>query len=747
MKKTLNVLFITKVKKSSIQFCSLLLFLICSKSYGQFSAGNVVVMQIGNGVSTLTSQGNPIILNEYNSSGTLTYSVVIPSTGTNAMALRGNATSEGYMSKSSDGSNIVFGAYMQALPSTSVLNTSAASAISRGVAVVNAAGVFSIAASSNVTGIASGDIRGATATSSNDVWATSSSQGASYYGTASTATNVENTKTNLRAAHIFNNQLYISSQVATGTPTDIGVYAVGSGTPNTSSQTVTTTIITGASSQPGQFYFNTAGTICYVADARNSALGGVQKWVYSSSTWSLAYTLATGTAAIGAFGVVADFSGTNPLIYATSMESVANRLIAISDVGASSTATTLAVASPSTIFRGIAFSPGVSTATCVPVSITTVTANSPICSSQNLVFNVTTAGTAPITYTWSGAGAFSSNSIPNPTVTGAISGIYTLVASNACGTASTQITVTVNPTPTIQVNAATICSGGVATITASGATTYSWNTGNTNSTFTASPLVTTIYTVSGSSAGCAANSVTTSINITTSPTMSVNSPTICNGSSATITASGASTYTWNTSQTTGVIVVSPTTTTNYTVNGNASGCTATLTATTNVVVNPVPSVTLTINATTVCAGQSTVSLSGLPAGGTFSGTSVSGSAFNPATSGVGTFTLSYTYTNTSNCAGVNKKTITVSPCTTLGESLINATFKVYPNPAKNELYVERNSSSTAVFEILDISGKKVMAVKLNSDTTSISVNTLEAGIYFARLIDGNGLSTLKFIKE
>jgi len=48
---------------------------------------------------------------------------------------------------------------------------------------------------------------------------------------------------------------------------------------------------------------------------------------------------------------------------------------------------------------------------------------------------------------------------------------------------------------------------------------------------------------------------------------------ICIGQSATLTAGGGNTYTWNTTATTSVIVISPVVTTNYTVTGtNALGC-------------------------------------------------------------------------------------------------------------------------------------------------------------------------------
>ena len=57
--------------------------------------------------------------------------------------------------------------------------------------------------------------------------------------------------------------------------------------------------------------------------------------------------------------------------------------------------------------------------------------------------------------------------------------------------------------------------------------------------------------------------------------ISSNTTYICVGQSATLTANGVNTYTWNTSATTSVIAVSPTVTTSYTVTGSdLNGCTA-----------------------------------------------------------------------------------------------------------------------------------------------------------------------------
>ena len=60
---------------------------------------------------------------------------------------------------------------------------------------------------------------------------------------------------------------------------------------------------------------------------------------------------------VGARGVAVDFSGVQPVIYATTAESSTNRLVAITDTGAASAAATLATAGVNQIFRGVALAP------------------------------------------------------------------------------------------------------------------------------------------------------------------------------------------------------------------------------------------------------------------------------------------------------------------------------------------------------------------------------------------------------
>jgi len=157
----------------------------------------------------------------------------------------------------------------------------------------------------------------------------------------------------LRVANIVNGGLYLS------TSSGGGIYKF-TGLPK-SAATPTRIIATGSGSPYG-FAINPSGNVAYVADDDQSSVGGVQCWTNSAGTWSLLYTLGTGIANTGARGLAVDWSGANPILYASTSENTvygnpANRLIRIVDTGAGSAATTLATAATNSSFRGVAFTP------------------------------------------------------------------------------------------------------------------------------------------------------------------------------------------------------------------------------------------------------------------------------------------------------------------------------------------------------------------------------------------------------
>src|ERR1017187_2790309 len=76
------------------------------------------------------------------------------------------------------------------------------------------------------------------------------------------------------------------------------------------------------------------------------------------------------------------------------------------------------------------------------------------------------------------------------------------------------------------------------------------------------------------------------------PTISISGTnSVCIGQSATITATGASSYTWSTTDTGATVILSSTVTTTYTVTGaNTGACTATQTVI--IIVNTLPIITV-----------------------------------------------------------------------------------------------------------------------------------------------------------
>ena len=65
-----------------------------------------------------------------------------------------------------------------------------------------------------------------------------------------------------------------------------------------------------------------------------------------------------------------------------------------------------------------------------------------------------------------------------------------------------------------------------------------------------------------------------------------------------------------------------------------------------------------------CVDLSTLALTGIPAGGSWTSSAggiIAGSNFNPSQSGVGSFTLTYTYSNADNCTNTDALIVTVNP--------------------------------------------------------------------------------------
>lgn len=281
----------------------------------------------------------------------------------------------------------------------------------------------------------------------------------------------------------------------------------------------------------------------------------------------------------------------------------------------------------------------------------------PICAGSS----TTLTASGATSYTWSGGlGTTAAISVSPATTT-----TYTVTGNTAGCTASTTFIVNVNPLPNVSITASPnpICAGGSSTLTAAGGTTYSWSSGlGTGNPVTVSPLVNTIYSVTGTSAGCTGSAnITVTVGSTIGVTITPSPATICPGASSTLTAAGGATYSWSGGLGTGnPVTVTPASTTTYSVTGtSAAGCTGSTTAIVSLSTNPTVSATAT--PATICQGGSS-SLSGSGASTyTWSGGLAAGS---PVTAGPAT-TTTYTVTGTSaaGCTGTGSVTLNVAPVT------------------------------------------------------------------------------------
>jgi hypothetical protein len=181
------------------------------------------------------------------------------------------------------------------------------------------------------------------------------------------------------------------------------------------------------------------------------------------------------------------------------------------------------------------------------------------------------------TYTWSN-GSNGTVTVVNPTITSNFS--VTGTDLNGCTNVSTvsinvnTIVMTVIPTNT------SVCLGSSVTFSASGANTYSWNGTFGFNTFLATPTGPSSYTVTALDPNNCPQSKVVLANVYQLPvvTASASRTLICLNETATISASGASTYSWSNGGTTSSIVVSPNIdiTYMYTVVGtDTNNCTAT----------------------------------------------------------------------------------------------------------------------------------------------------------------------------
>ncbi|PBQ32069.1 hypothetical protein CNR22_09900 [Sphingobacteriaceae bacterium] len=272
------------------------------------------------------------------------------------------------------------------------------------------------------------------------------------------------------------------------------------------------------------------------------------------------------------------------------------------------------VVSPSS--SGIYSVTGTSTAGCNSSASVSITVNG---AAPSLTIANTTSSTTGIClgksatltasgalfYSWAGGATTVTNGVGFfPTATT----IYTVTGTNGCGPSTANATITIAPlVVTASTTSSLVCQGSTVVLTATSAVNgYTWAPiVSSNNPITLAPQANTIYTVTASDGTCI-GTATVAVNTNPIPTINVvaSSSLVCDGSVVTLTASGASTFTWTgQSSNSAVISVTPIGATNYQVSGsNSFGCSSN--GGQIVLTKAAPVLTVTATKTLVCVGGS-----------------------------------------------------------------------------------------------------------------------------------------------
>jgi hypothetical protein len=195
-----------------------------------------------------------------------------------------------------------------------------------------------------------------------------------------------------------------------------------------------------------------------------------------------------------------------------------------------------------------------------------------------------------------------------------------------------------------------------------------WNTNPSYTYATAGTYTATMYVLGGFSHSCLDQAPTTiTVQAPPTATFSYANTAYCTGASnpsPTLGTSTAGTFSAMpagmnfVSASTGVINLATSAAGTYTVTNNvAAGTCPAANASFTVTVNAAPSVTLS-GMSPACSNDADITLSGgAPAGGTYSGTGVTGGMFDPS---AGTQTITYSYTDANSCSGSATTTATVN---------------------------------------------------------------------------------------
>jgi hypothetical protein len=232
------------------------------------------------------------------------------------------------------------------------------------------------------------------------------------------------------------------------------------------------------------------------------------------------------------------------------------------------------------------------TVTFHPNPVATISGDNSACAGESVTFTAS----GGVSYVWSSGEITSTITVSDNTPK-----TVTVTDANGCTDTETKtLIITTGSAATISGSNA-ICSGNSATFTASGGVSYVWSSGETTASITVTDNVLREVTVTDAN-GCTSTAVKT-LTVHANPVADIQGDDdACAGGTITLTASGGTTYTWSTAQTSSSINVTASGTRTVTVT-DGNGCTDTADKTVTFHPNPIASIS---GDNSVCQGGNVV---------------------------------------------------------------------------------------------------------------------------------------------
>ncbi len=142
---------------------------------------------------------------------------------------------------------------------------------------------------------------------------------------------------------------------------------------------------------------------------------------------------------------------------------------------------------------------------------------------------------------------------------------------------------------------------------------------------------------------------------------------------------------------------------------------------------------------------------GMPAGGEYSGLGVENGWFNPVEAGLGTHTITYTYSDPNSCENYTTETILVDPCTGIVDISDSSGIYIYPNPSAGLITIGFDQHTGAIEILVMNTLNKVVynesVSAMAGKNLEIDLSHLVKGIYFIKLKTEIKEETVKIILQ